>query len=230
MSMIGIIGAMDIEVEGIKRLLCDVSEEKISNITFVKGTLDGKSVVVAKCGIGKVFSAICAQTMIMAFKPSVIINIGVAGGISSDLNVGDIVVADAVVQHDMDTTPLGEPRGFLSEIGLVKIPTDKNVHDGLIKAVKAVGINAVSGTVASGDAFVADSEKKRFIQESFNAAACEMEGAAIGQVCFVNGVPFGVLRAISDSANGDANVDFPTFAAMAAKNSIKVITEFIQTV
>ena len=220
---------MDIEVEGIKSLLRDVSEEKISNITFLKGKLDGKNIVVAKCGIGKVFSAICAQTMIMAFKPKLIINIGVAGGLLKDLDVGDIVVADAVAQHDMDTTPLGEPRGFLSEIGLVKIPTDEKVRKGLINAVKAVGINAVSGTVASGDVFVSDDEKKQFIRENFDAAACEMEGAAIGQVCFVNDVPFGVLRAVSDSANGNAKVDFPTFAKMAAENSVKVLKEFIHT-
>ena len=221
---------MDIEVEGIKSLLHDASEEKISNITFIKGTLDGTKVVVAKCGIGKVFSAICAQTMIMAFKPSCIINIGVAGGLSESLNVGDIVVADAVVQHDMDTTPLGEPRGFLSEIELVKIPTDEEVRKGLVNAVETVGINAVCGTVASGDIFVADSEKKQFIRDSFDAVACEMEGAAIGQVCFVNNVPFGVLRAISDGANSGAKLDFPTFAKMAAENSVKVIKEFIKTV
>ena len=228
--MIGIIGAMDIEVEGLKRLLSDVSEEKISNITFVKGIFDGKTVVVAKCGIGKVFSAICAQTMIMAFKPKCIINIGVAGGLLKTLNIGDIVVADSVVQHDMDTTPLGEPRGFLSEIGLVKIPTDEKIRTGLLKAAESFGIKAFSGTIASGDAFISDEERKQFIRDSFSASACEMEGAAIGTVCFVNKVPFGVLRAISDSANGDANMDFPTFAKMAAENSIRVISEFIKTV
>lgn len=221
---------MEMEVEGIKSLLQDISEEKISSITFVKGTLDGKSVVVAKCGIGKVFSAICAQTMIMAFKPSAIVNIGVAGGLLKTLKIGDIVVADAVVQHDMDTTPLGEPRGYLSEIELVKIPTDKAISDALMKAVRKVGIDAVAGTIASGDAFVSDGERKEFISKTFDAAACEMEGASIGQVCYVNKVPFGVLRAISDGANSDASIDFPTFAKMAAENSTKVILEFIKTV
>ena len=228
--MIGIIGAMEIEVEGIKRLLQNVSEEKISNITFVSGDLCGKKVVVAKCGIGKVFAAICSQTMIMAYKPDMIINIGVAGGLLKTLEIGDIVVADAVVQHDMDTTPLGEPRGYLSEIGLVKILANKGVSEALLEAVRKVGLNGVLGTVASGDVFVSDEEQKSFIRETFDAAACEMEGASIGQVCCVNKVPFGVLRAISDSANGDANMDFPTFAKMAAENSIKVITEFIKTV
>ncbi|MBQ7751669.1 MAG: 5'-methylthioadenosine/adenosylhomocysteine nucleosidase [Clostridia bacterium] len=227
--MIGIIGAMDIEVEGLKSLLKDVREEKISGITFVKGSFNGKDTVVAKCGIGKVFAAICTQTMIMAFKPEIIINIGVAGGLCEALNVGDIVIADSVVQHDMDTTPLGEPRGYLSEIGLVKIPADEKIYKTLLGATEKIGIKAVLGTVASGDIFVSDSGKKQFIKDVFSASACEMEGASIGQVCYVNKVPFGVLRAISDSANGDANMDFPTFAKMAAENSIKVIKEFINT-
>lgn len=218
---------MDIEVEGLKRLLKDVREEKISGITFVKGSFNGRETVVAKCGIGKVFAAICTQTMIMAFKPEIIINIGVAGGLAENLNVGDIVIADSVVQHDMDTTPLGEPRGYLSEIGLVKIPTDEKIYKTLLEATEKIGIKAVLGTVASGDVFVSDSEKKKFIKETFSASACEMEGASIGQVCFVNKVPFGVLRAISDGANGDANMDFPTFAKMAAENSIRVIKEFM---
>ena len=96
-------------------------------------------------------------------------------------------------------------------------------------ATEKIGIKAVLGTVASGDIFVSDSGKKQFIKDVFSASACEMEGASIGQVCYVNKVPFGVLRAISDSANGDANMDFPTFAKMAAENSIKVIKEFINT-
>lgn len=224
--MIGIIGAMDIEVEGIKALLDGVSEEKISNIAFVKGKLNGTDLVVAKCGVGKVFSALCAQTMIMSYKPDAVINIGVAGGISDTLAIGDIVVADSVVQHDMDTTPIGEPLGFLSELGLVKIPTDEKIRNGLLKAVEKVGINAVSGTIASGDQFISDNAKKQFIKDNFGAAACEMEGAAIGTVCCVNNVPFGVLRAISDGANSEAEMDFPTFAKMAAENSINVIMEF----
>ena len=228
--MIGIIGAMDIEVEGLKSLLKDVKEEKISGINFVRGSFNGKETVVAKCGIGKVFAAICTQTMIMAFKPEIIINIGVAGGLSENLAVGDIVIADSVVQHDMDTTPLGEPRGYLSEIGLVKIPTDERIYKTLLRATEKIGIKAVLGTVASGDIFVSDSEKKQFIKETFSASACEMEGASVGQVCYVNKVPFGVLRAISDSANGDANMDFPAFAKMAAENSIEVIKEFINTI
>lgn len=224
--MLGIIGAMDIEVEGLKRLLQDVREEKISNVNFVRGTLNGRDVVVAKCGIGKVFASICAEAMIMAYKPQAIVNIGVAGGLDNSLGIGDIVVADGVVQHDMDTTPLGEPRGYLSEIGLTKIPADEKIYKPLAEIAEKIGINCILGTIASGDVFVSNQEKKQFICDNFGAVACEMEGAAIGQVCYVNKVPFGVLRAISDGANDGASMDFPTFCKMAAENSIKIIKEF----
>lgn len=226
--MIGIMGAMDVEVEGLKRLLHGVSEEKISGISFVKGTLYGKDTVVAKCGVGKVCAAICAQAMIMAYKPDAVINMGVAGGLDKKLNIGDIVIASGVVQHDFDITALGQPKGYLSEIGLIEIPTDAEISDILRNSAEEIGLKCLLGVVASGDIFVSDEDKKCFIKDTFSAKACEMEGASIGQVCFVNGTPFGVLRAISDGANGDANIDFPTFAKMAAENSIKVIEKFIK--
>jgi adenosylhomocysteine nucleosidase len=227
--MIGIIGAMDIEVESLKRLLKDVRKEKISNIEFFLGKIGETETVIAKCGVGKVFAAICAQTMILHFKPDVIVNIGVAGGLSDNLNIGDIVIADSVAQHDMDTTALGDARGFLTEIELVKIPADRNILAVLEDSCRYAGINYEVGTIASGDQFVSSEDKKQFIKDTFSAKACEMEGAAIGQVCFVNKVPFGVLRAISDGANGGANFDFAEFTAMAAENSAKVIERFVYT-
>lgn len=227
--MIGIIGAMDIEVESLKRLLQDVRKEEISNIEFFCGKIGETETVIAKCGVGKVFAAICAQTMIMHFKPNVIVNIGVAGGLSKTLHIGDIVVADSVAQHDMDTTALGDERGLLSEIGLVKISVDNEVLNALKESCRYAGINYEVGTIASGDEFVSSADKKKFIKDTFSAKACEMEGAAIGQVCFVNKVPFGVLRAISDSANDGANMDFSEFAKAAAEKSAKVIERFIHT-
>lgn len=227
--MIGIIGAMDIEVKALKNLLRDVRSEKISNIEFFSGKIGETETVIAKCGVGKVFAAICAQTMIMQYSPDVILNIGVAGGLSKTLNIGDIVIADNVVQHDMDTTALGDERGFLSEIERIKIPADKEVLTALESACRYAGVNYQVGTIASGDEFVADEDKKQMIKDIFSAKACEMEGGAIGQVCFVNKVAFGVLRAISDGANGGASMDFPKFAAIAAENSAKVIERFIFT-
>ncbi len=228
--MIGIIGAMEIEVESIKKLLGDSRVKTVSGIDFVSGTYANQSVVTAKCGVGKVFSALCAEAMILEYKPDMIINVGVAGCLSEKLKIGDIVIAEAVVQHDMDTSPLGDPVGMISDINIVEIPTDKRICDALKKSVKNVGIRCETGIIASGDQFVADSGKKKYITENFNAKACEMEGASIGHVCYVNNVPFGVLRAMSDGANDGATIDFPTFAKMAAENSVKVIKEFLSLI
>ena len=227
--MIGIIGAMDVEVEKLKTLLIDVRQEKISGVDFCIGKIGKNDIVVAKCGVGKVFAAICAQTMIMRYKPEIIINIGVAGGLSDSLKIGDIVIADSVVQHDMDVTALGYEAGFLTDIGLVKIPADKNAVDTLKAACEKLSLGYEVGTVASGDQFISDKAAKERITKLFAAKACEMEGASIGQVCYVNNVPFGTLRAISDGANEDSKIDFPSFTALAAENSAKVIEAFIDT-
>ncbi len=224
--MIGIIGAMDIEVESIKALLTDKKEEKISGVNFVSGKIADKDVVVAKCGVGKVFAALCAEAMILKFAPDMIINVGVAGCLDSSLKIGSIVIADSVVQHDMDISALGHPLGLLDGLDIVKIPADKEIYTALEKSVSDLGLSYTVGTIASGDQFVADSGKKKFIIDNFDAKSCEMEGGAIGHVCYVNGVPFGILRAMSDGADDGASMDFPTFTRMAAENSTNVIKSF----
>lgn len=228
--MIGIIGAMDIEVESIKSLLTDTHEENISGVNFVCGKFKKNDVVVAKCGVGKVFAALCAEAMILKFNPGMIINVGVAGCLDATLKIGDIVIADSVVQHDMDTSPLGDPVGMLSDINIIKIPADENICNILKKSVEALGISHSVGTIASGDQFVADNSKKQFIIDNFGAKSCEMEGGAIGHVCYVNKIPFGVLRSMSDGADDGANMDFPTFAKLAAENSTKVINKFLSEI
>ncbi len=226
--MLGIIGAVDIEVEGLKNIATDVTEKVISGITFLSGKIHGKDVVIAKCGIGKVNAALCAEAMILTYNPSLVINTGVAGSLTSDLSIGDIVIAKNVCQHDFDTTPVGDPLGLIPEVNLVKIPTDKDACKALSAVIARLGIASKTGDVASGDAFVASSEKKDFIISNFGAIACEMEGASIGQVCALNGTPFAVLRALSDSADEGSCSDYPAFCRMAAKNSIDVISEFIK--
>lgn len=228
--MIGIIGAMDIEVESIKTLLSKTKTENISGVDFVTGKYGEKDVVVAKCGVGKVFSALCAEAMILKFNPSVIINVGVAGCLTPDLKIGDIVIAKDVVQHDMDTSPLGDPIGMLSDINIVHIPTDEKVTKLLEESVKNAGFEFRSGTIASGDQFVASKEKKDFIKESFGAISCEMEGGSIGHVCYVNRVPFAVLRAMSDGADDGATMDFPAFCKLAAENEVTVIENFLSRI
>lgn len=225
--MIGIIGAMDIEVESIKSLLTETKTENVSGVDFVLGKFEKADVVVAKCGVGKVFSALCAEAMILKYAPQMIINVGVAGCLDKDLKIGDIVIADSVVQHDMDTSPLGDPVGMLSDINIIKIPASEKTSTILEACVSELGLSYTKGTIASGDQFVASSDKKQFIIDNFGAKSCEMEGGAIGHVCYVNNVPFGVLRAMSDGADDGANMDFPTFARLAAENSTKVISQFL---
>lgn len=225
--MIGIIGAMDIEVEKIKDFLTEIKEEKISGVNFVSGKFGEKDVVVAKCGVGKVFAGLCAEAMILKYAPELIINVGVAGCLDEHLKIGDIVIADSVCQHDMDTSPLGDPVGMLSDINIIKIPADKKAYELFEVCAKELQLPYSVGTIASGDQFVSSGEKKKFIVDTFGAKSCEMEGGAIGHVCYVNNVPFAVLRAMSDGADDGAKMDFPTFAKMAAENSTQVIKAFL---
>lgn len=226
--MIGIIGAMEIEVNALKAMLEEAVIKKISGIEFVSGRIYGKDVVVAACGVGKVFAAIAAEAMILVYKPELIINSGVAGALSPKLSVADIAIASEVVQHDMDTTPLGEPPGFLSGINKVKLSAAKRAAEVLAASVEALGIQYLMGTIASGDVFVDTAERKIEIAERFGAIACEMEGASIGHVCYVNDVDFAVIRAISDSLTDHSGMEFSEFVGIAAKNSIQVMDLFLK--
>lgn len=228
--MIGIIGAMEIETAAIKAELVNPEERVISGVTFVKGLWQGKEVVVATAGVGKVFAAICAEAMILKYQPEWIVNTGVAGALSKDLRILDVVISQEVVQHDMDTSPLGDPVGLLSGINKVQLPADPGLVARFKEAADSLGVNALPGTVASGDQFVAEGAKKEWIVEQFGAACCEMEGASIGQVCYVNQVPFVVLRAISDGAQEEATMDYPAFAAKAAAQSVAILRKTLEDV
>lgn len=224
--MIGIIGAMDIEIEHINAVMEEKKEFTVSGALYTKGKLDGKDVVTAVCGIGKVFAAMCAQTMIVKFGADKIINTGVAGGLTDKTDILDTVVATALVQHDMDTTYFGDPRGLISGINVVEFPCDSTLAEKITENVEG---NCVCGIVASGDCFVADSGKKKEISETFNAVACEMEGAAIAQVCYVNKIPFCVLRTISDGATGE-EMSYERFRVVAAEKAAKVIIKIIKEI
>ena len=226
--MIGIIAAMDVEMKSLRSYMENTETEVISGIRFVRGTLEGKDVVTAVCGIGKVFAALCAQTMILHYQPQCIINTGVAGTLTDALTIGSVAVSSAVVQHDMDTSPLGDPVGLISGTNKVELPADRLLSGQLSACAKVMGIKTATGVIASGDQFVASAERKAFIVEHFKAIACEMEGAAIGQVCHVNKVPFCVLRAISDSADGSSHMDYPTFVQMAAEQSVALMRRFMR--
>lgn len=227
-NIIGIIGAMDIEVSALIEKMDKTVQETVGGITFTKGTLCGKDVVISKCGIGKVFAAMCAQTMILKYAPKYIINSGVAGALSKELNILDAVIATKMVQHDMDTSPLGDPKGLISGINIVEIESDVDVSSQLEKAANEHNVRTVRGIIASGDQFIADPDKKAEIVSLFGAIACEMEGASIAQVCYVNKVPFCVMRTISDG-KGEA-MDYQAFAVSAAKKSMEIIEKFLLSV
>ncbi len=224
---VGIIGAMQVEIEALKSALTDKKEEKIGALTFWTGTLRGVPVVLTVCGIGKVFAAMAAQSMILCYGARAIVNTGVAGTLTDELSIGQVALADRVVQHDMDTSAIGDPVGLISGLNMVYMPTDKGLTEQIATALTEEGIPYVTGTVASGDVFVAEKEKKTYIRDTFSAIACEMEGAAIGQVCTANGVPFAVIRAISDGGNEEAKMDYPTFVQVAAQKSARVVLSFL---
>lgn len=225
---IGIIGAMSVETDALKAQIQDSKSETVSGIEFVSGKLYGKDIVVAQCGIGKVFAAICAQTMIIRFRVDKIINTGVAGTLCDELGILDIAVATSVVQHDMDTSALGDPVGLISGINIVKISADTSLANKIAKAAEAVGVKCVKGVIASGDQFINNKEQKNFIRTSFDAIACEMEGAAIGHVCFVNGVDFAIIRAISDNASSEADIEYPEMVRKAAAQSAAIIKKLLE--
>ena len=224
---VGIIGAMEPEVEALIAAIDTPTTETVSGITFYTGKIGEKTVAIAKCGIGKVFAAVCAQTMIMKYSPSILVNTGVGGALASGISTGDIVIASDLCQHDMDTSAIGDPKGLVSGINVIYFDADKRAGEILINSAKAIGLNARLGRIASGDKFIASKEDKERILADFEATACEMEGCAIAQVAFINKTPFAVVRAISDSADGEATMDYPTFLPIAASNSTKMTLSLI---
>ncbi len=225
--MIGIIGAMQPEVEAILGLIEDKKINYVKSFAFHEGKINGKDVVVAQCGIGKVFAAMCAEAMIINYDLDYILNVGVGGTLSDKLSICSIAISKGLIQHDMDTSPLGDPIGMISGINIIEIPANKGVVWKVEEAVKEAGLNYEIGIIASGDQFINNQEKKDYIKNTFGAIACEMEGAAIAQVAYVNKVPFCVIRAISDSADGSSHMEYVEFLKEAIGNTKKVIKNLI---
>ena len=225
---VGFICPMDCELDAVTRLFTEKKTTRYANMDFYEGSIAGKRAVAVKCGVGKVFAALAAQAMILGFSPDLIINTGVAGNLSDALSIGDVVVSSAVVQHDMDTSPLGDPVGLISGINKVFIESDTDAANLMCRVLEQLGVHYARGVVASGDQFVASKEKRDFIKATFGASCCEMEGAAVGQVCYASGVPFLVLRALSDDANGASPDDFPAYCAKVSEVSSRAIRAFME--
>ena len=224
---IGIIGAMDAEVEALIAAMRDRATEVVGGIEFNTGIISGKRVALAKCGVGKVFAAMCASVMALKYSPSLIVNTGVGGAADVNLRANDVVFADKLLQYDMDTSAVGDPVGLISGINKIYFESDPRAVGILEEAAKELSVSYKVGTVATGDRFVAEPEEKLMLAKRFGAVACEMEGGAIAHVAYVNSIPFAVVRAISDSVFGDASVDFMKFLKTAAEVSSKLTMKLI---
>jgi adenosylhomocysteine nucleosidase len=222
--ILGIIGAMDEEIENILSFIKIEREEIKAGMKFYFGEHEGNHLVVVRSGIGKVNAAICTQILIDDFNVDKIINVGIAGGTNESIMPGDVVIAEGLVQHDMDTTYFGDEIGQIPRLDVFEIKCDRQL---VSKAKEVCNIknshNSFVGRVVSGDQFVHESSKLKWLSEKFGALACEMEGASIAQVCYLNKVPFVVIRSISDNAILGIHMDYEKFKMEAIENSTNII-------
>ena len=225
--MLGIIGAMDKEIQDLLQDMRDVAERQTGYARYYEGTLHGLSVCLARCGIGKVHAALCAQGMLLTHPEiKAVLNIGVAGALRPELDIGDIVVAQSAVQHDMDTTPIGDPLGLISGPNIVHIPCDPALAALLQKAAEEANLRTMHAAVATGDQFIVGTEKKNYLSDTFDAAACDMEGGAIAQCCYEMNVPYAAIRAISDTRDGDGR-EYMEKALIACAQEQKLVRHFL---
>ena len=232
MSTVGIIGAMEVEVETLKKHMKVRRTVKKAHMEFCEGVLGGKEVVVVRSGIGKVNAAVCTQILVDDFKADTVINTGIAGSLDAQIDIGDIVVSTDLIHHDMNAVAFGYPVGQIPQMEAFSFHSDDALRALAVKACKEANpdIEVFEGRIASGDQFVADQGVKDFITKEFGAYAVEMEGAAIAQAAYLNNVPFLVIRAISDKADGSAEMDYPTFEAQAAEHSFKLTLRILKDI
>ena len=218
MKCIGIIGAMEQEVAKIKEKMQDVTITSRARMDFYEGTLEGKKVVVVRSGIGKVNAGMCTQILADVFGVEAVINTGIAGSLNNDVNIGDIVLSTDVLHHDMDAIGFGYKKGQIPQMDEFSFPADEQLPE----------ISVFEGRICSGDQFISDKSVKDAIISEFGGFAVEMEGAAIGQAAYLNHIPFLVVRAISDKADGSAHMDYAEFEMAAIEHSVKLTVIMIQ--
>ena len=229
--MIGIISAMQIEADGIIALCENVRTTTHAKMEFTLGTLHGKDVCVVVCGVGKVNAAMCALILIEKYKPDLVLNSGVAGSLSPIVGIGDIVVATKSVEHDMNSTALGDKQGEITfpDGNMMFFECDRQASTLLASICKEIPDTKVAqGIIASGDIFVSDRKQRFKINDRFGALACEMEGAAIGHVCVRCEVPYGIIRAISDDLDENKGMDFVKFCELASKKTVAAVSGFVK--
>ena len=229
MSKIAIMGAMPEEVEPIVAKLENLKETVYAANTYYEGSYNGQEVVVAYSKIGKVFATLTATMLIEKFACDTLLFSGVAGAISDELKIGDLIIADGLCQHDLDITAFGHPFGYVPE-GEVCIPTDVNLRNIAKDVASSKGLTLKEGVIATGDQFVANADRKDWIGSEFKADALEMEGASVAVVCSALDVPYFILRAISDSADMDASFNFDEFLESSAKISADFILSMVDAI
>lgn len=223
-KVIGIIGAMESETAELRKAMNIEETVVIAGMEFTKGRLGKNTVVLAKCGIGKVFAASCTQALIMKFSPDLILNVGVCGAIDKDLKLCDIIVGEKVLQYDMDTTAVGDPLGLISGINKIYFDCDSAFCNACEDILKRKNINYKKGIVATGDMFLNDSALTEKIRTNFNAVSGDMESGAIGHVSYINDVPFGILRCISDGGDENSVADYNKTLNYAAHVVFEVVS------
>ena len=226
---IGIIGAMEVEVATLKSNMTVKNTVKKASMEFYEGTIGNTEVVVVRSGIGKVNAGICVQILIDLFNVTHVINTGIAGSLNADINIGDIVLSTDACYHDVDVTVFGYKKGEIPQIGAATFEADKELREKAKASIKkaAPDIGVFEGRVCSGDQFISSAEVKDAIIKEHGGLCTEMEGAAIAQASYLNNIPFLIIRAISDKADGGAEVDYPTFEAKAAKDCAAIVMEII---
>ena len=228
--MLGIIGAMDEEVARMKEQMEDAQVQTWAGMEFYRGRINGKEAVVVRSGIGKVNAAVCAQILADRYEVSAIVNTGIAGSLDGKIDIGDIVLSTDALQHDMDATNFGYPLGQIPRMEVLSFQADRRLLELARTCCKEVNpdIHVYEGWVVSGDQFVSSQEKKEWLIRNFKGSCTEMEGAAIAQAAYLNGIPFLIIRAISDKADNSATMDYPAFEAQAIDHSVNLMLEMIR--
>ena len=229
MKKIGIIGAMDLEVDALKAEMTEVTVVTVAKMDFYDGKLGEKPVVVVRCGIGKVNAALCVQILADRFGVTHVINTGIAGSLNAELDIGDILISKDVVHHDVDVRIFGYPLGEVPQLGVREFLADANMAQLALRLCAEVnsGIRGKIGRVVSGDQFISDGAVKDHLIREFAGDCAEMEGASIAQGAWLNGLPFVIIRAISDKADNSAEMDYPTFERAAAQHSAKLVQALV---
>jgi adenosylhomocysteine nucleosidase len=220
---LGIIGAMDVEVATLKAKMEDVTVTTRAGMEYFAGKMEGLNVVVVQCGVGKINAAMCTQILIDCFGVTHIVNTGIAGSLRAELDIGDLVISRDAIHHDFDLRFWGRPVGQVPGMDVTAFPADETLKKLALEAAEAVnGGHNRTGRIASGDQFICSKEQKDTIIANTQAICAEMEGAAIAHTAYRNGIPFVILRAISDKADDSAEMDYPTFEALAAQRCAQV--------